>query len=101
MASTIHEQIACLDRELGMRRRVYPRWVDAKKMTQEKADREIAVMLDARSTLERLRAPDVPALVEAERVLATNPPEILSTPAWRERLQGLVDLVKALRLPSA
>ena len=35
---------ACIERELKMRRRVYPRWVENGKMTQADADREIAVM---------------------------------------------------------
>jgi len=34
------------ERELKMRRRVYPRWVADKRMTQEQADREIAVMAE-------------------------------------------------------
>ena len=35
---------ACLERELRMRRRVYPRWVQAGKLSQAEADREITVM---------------------------------------------------------
>lgn len=35
---------ACLVRELGFRRRVYPRWVQENRMKAETADREIAVM---------------------------------------------------------
>ena len=35
---------ACLERELRMRRRVYPRFVQTGKLTQAEADREIAVM---------------------------------------------------------
>jgi hypothetical protein len=31
-------------REAKMRRRVYPRWVEGNRMTQAKADREIAIM---------------------------------------------------------
>ena len=34
----------CAEREVRMRRRVYPRWIEAGRMTQEQADREIAVM---------------------------------------------------------
>ena len=41
---SIEEKIACLERELKWRRRVYPRSVWAKKMSQQKADREIEVM---------------------------------------------------------
>ena len=38
------EKRACLERELKMRRRVYPRWVAAGKMREEDADREIACL---------------------------------------------------------
>lgn len=31
-------------RELAMRRRVYPRWVEQQRMTQDEADRQIAIM---------------------------------------------------------
>jgi hypothetical protein len=37
-------KLKCIDRELGMRRRVYPGFVDRGKMTQSAADEEIAVM---------------------------------------------------------
>lgn len=35
---------ACIERELKMRRRAYPRWVEAGRMSQAKADEEIAIM---------------------------------------------------------
>jgi hypothetical protein len=44
MKVSIDDQIKCVQREIGMRERVYPRWVEQKKMTQEKADYEIAAM---------------------------------------------------------
>lgn len=34
----------CAKRELSMRKRVYPRWVSEGRMSQEKADQEIACM---------------------------------------------------------
>lgn len=34
----------CAAREAAMRRRVYPRWVDQKRMTQAQADRETQLM---------------------------------------------------------
>ncbi len=36
---------AAIEREIKMRRRVYPRWVDDKRMTQAQADEQIAVMV--------------------------------------------------------
>ena len=43
-APTLADEIACVEREIALRRHVYPRWVAAKRMTREKADREIALM---------------------------------------------------------
>ena len=41
---TIKEKLACITRELGMRADVYPRWVEAGKMTATFAARQIEVM---------------------------------------------------------
>ena len=49
---TRDEKIAELTREIAMREQVYPRRVAEKKMTQAKADRQIAVM---RAILEDVR----------------------------------------------
>lgn len=48
----IDEQIKCVEREISMRQRVYPRWVANEKMTQAKADYEIRVMKEVLATLE-------------------------------------------------
>jgi len=37
-------KLACIEREIKMRERVYPRWVAAGKMSQEKGDLELEVM---------------------------------------------------------
>lgn len=51
-----HEQmIRCVHREIRMRRQVYPRWVEAKKMTQELADTEIKTMEAVMGLLERAK----------------------------------------------
>lgn len=52
----LEKQIEAVAREILMRRRVYPRWVAAKKMTQEKADYEIAAMEAVLVTLDGVRA---------------------------------------------
>lgn len=39
------EKHATVLREITMRRRVYPRWVEAGRMTQAKATREIDIMV--------------------------------------------------------
>jgi hypothetical protein len=48
---TIEDQIACVNREISMRKNAYPRFVANKQMTQEKADRELAVMSEVLTTL--------------------------------------------------
>lgn len=52
---SIDEQVQCAKRELGFRERCYPRWVTERRMTQEKADKEIACMQAIIVTLERQR----------------------------------------------
>lgn len=55
------EKLACIRRELTMRKQVYPRWVDQGRMSQAKADQEIRTM----TAIER----DYAAQVEGERLL--------------------------------
>lgn len=51
---TVADQIAELERELKMRRRVYPRHITSGMLTQDKADRQIAVLESAIATLRML-----------------------------------------------
>ena len=44
MSFSVDDKIKFLCRELALRKNVYPKWVDAGRITQEYADREIAVM---------------------------------------------------------
>ena len=44
MQISLEEMISCVEREIGMRERVYPRWVEQKKMLQTTADQELARM---------------------------------------------------------
>lgn len=55
MRTTTTEQIACVRREIALRRRVFPRRVDSGDMARQTAEREIAAMEDI---LERLRLTD-------------------------------------------
>jgi hypothetical protein len=41
---SIDELIKCAEREVGMRKRVYPRWVEQGRMKEAKAAAEIAMM---------------------------------------------------------
>lgn len=47
-------QMACVEREIAMRRRVYPRWVADGRMTQAKADAEIAAMSAVHASLSEM-----------------------------------------------
>lgn len=61
-AVPLKEQANAARREVAMRRRVYPRWVAAKKMPQAKADAEIAAMEAIVETLVALIAEREPEL---------------------------------------
>lgn len=47
------EKLACLQREINQRLRVYPRWVEAGRMKQAKADHEIACMRAIEADLQK------------------------------------------------
>lgn len=49
-------QVQAVVREIGMRQRVYPGWVGAKRMSQQKADHEVAAMQAVLVTLNDYRA---------------------------------------------
>ena len=61
---TLDEQIACVKREIGMRARLYPRWVSAQKMAQAKADEELGCMRAVLATLEHNQLESQPINVE-------------------------------------
>jgi hypothetical protein len=41
---SLEEEIAAVEREIGLRKRVYPGRVQGKRMSQDRADREIQIM---------------------------------------------------------
>ena len=47
----IADQIKCVEREIGMRERVYPNWVKSGKMKPETAERETGAMKAVLETL--------------------------------------------------
>jgi hypothetical protein len=63
MAVSIERQIACVEREIALRRRAYPRWVQAGRMTEHQADREVAEMEAVLATLRGLRAELEPVIL--------------------------------------
>lgn len=58
---TATEKHACAERELKMRERVYPHRIEGGRMSQAKADHEIAIMREI--------AADYAAKAEGERLL--------------------------------
>lgn len=54
MNITLERQIKCVNREIGFRKRCYPRWVEMGRMKREDADREIMEMESVKRTLEAL-----------------------------------------------
>lgn len=55
---TRKDMIREIDRELGQRCGVYPRLIDAGKLTQAKADRQVAVLQAARAEIVKLDEAD-------------------------------------------
>lgn len=53
---TLAQQIETVERELRMREQVYPRRIEAGRMTREQADRELLCMRAVLDTLRRLAA---------------------------------------------
>jgi hypothetical protein len=45
---TLADMLACIDRELKLRKAAYPRWVESGKISRSRADREIEVMAATR-----------------------------------------------------
>ena len=53
-------QIACIERELRLRRRVYPRWVEDKRLTGQEAEDEILAMEAVLATLKEVKTAGEP-----------------------------------------
>ena len=54
-AVSLERQIECVEREIRMRARVYPRWVKAGKLNADAAQEESAAMQAVLQTLLQLR----------------------------------------------
>lgn len=67
----LRELVRCVDRELGFRARVYPRWVEKRKMTQVAADFEMSRLRAVRDRL---------ILADAEHTVLTGLAERLHLP---------------------
>jgi hypothetical protein len=56
MTATIRNQIRSVEREITMRERNYPKWVQAGRMSGAVADAEINTMKEVLATLKRVAA---------------------------------------------
>jgi len=60
MRNTVKEQVTkwknCVGRELGVRKNVYPKWVNNGRMTQKKADEEINTMREIYEYFKKLES---------------------------------------------
>jgi hypothetical protein len=61
---TLSDLAKCARREAAMRRRVYPRWIDNGKMTQDQADHETACMDAIAKLLSDMEQKEQPSLFE-------------------------------------
>lgn len=52
---SLDDQIKCVQREIAMRERVYPKLVESGRMRQSTADHELECMKDVLENLQRLR----------------------------------------------
>jgi hypothetical protein len=57
---TREELIECVEREIKLRERVYPRWVTEARITPDKANRELFLMRAVRAVVGQLPAPPPP-----------------------------------------
>jgi hypothetical protein len=55
MTYALTDQIAELEREIGMRARLYPQWIQKGSLKQPVADRQLGAMRAALKTLESLQ----------------------------------------------
>jgi hypothetical protein len=51
---TLIEQVRCVEREIALRRSVYPRWVAQKRMKASQAEHELEAMVAVLATLTEL-----------------------------------------------
>ncbi len=66
----LDRQIACAERELAMRRNVYPKWTAAKRMTEAAANDEIEAMAAVVATLRLFAKYEMPVRATLENCLA-------------------------------
>ena len=56
MSASLAEQIASVEREIRMRERAYPRWIEQRRMIAKTAEHEIACMRAVLASLQQIAA---------------------------------------------
>jgi hypothetical protein len=89
------EQIAEISREIAVRKRVYPTWVKDGRLTQERADRQIALLEAVVISLSepKTREEDTPS---GPRNMSSAQPPVIATnwrPIGKNTLVGTADVV--------
>jgi len=77
-AYTLDEQYLEVQREIAMRRRLYPRWVAQQTLAQEKADRQLGCMEAVLETVRKAR--------QAEAMTSKLTGERIDAPAKQDDL---------------
>lgn len=54
MTASLEDQIVCVQREIRMRERNYPKWVENGRMTQAQSDKQLGTMRDVLETLKKI-----------------------------------------------
>jgi hypothetical protein len=69
---SLTHQIKCVEREIGFRERVYPRWVADGKMTSEQADYQVQCMRAVLTTLQTLLPQERKPMTKDEAIVGTR-----------------------------
>jgi hypothetical protein len=56
---SLADKLACIEREYRLRKECYPRWVQMHRMTQHKADKELALMASIAEDYRKLAGQDL------------------------------------------
>ncbi len=77
---TLKQQIGCLQREIALRERLYPRWVESKKLKPESAEFELQCMKSIAERLKSESALEHDALKYMEEQGLQNSPTLFDEP---------------------
>lgn len=97
MTIEIEEQIGAVERELGFRRRLYPRWVATGKLTAENAAAEVERMEAVLATLYRVMRGQDHGVRDAAAIRAGAEARVICAITPHMPSSKLVGIMKKLR----